>query len=137
MDSVTIFRQITVKQIVTEKSKRDTLEQIKEEIIRLTEEQAAFEEDKTKLLTEASLKGADQAQLEKFRKHFETDGARFRVRQDELRERSEEISKLVVGEEIVGGTVEGPYEVRVGQSLNDALATEIVVKDGIIVEIRP
>ncbi len=136
LERVEIFRQIAIKQIVTAESKEAALTQLQAEMEKVGEEQKAFEADKTKLLTEASLKGADQAQLARFRQHFETDGAHFQVRQDELHQQIEAVKNMELGEEVAIGSVEGPYQLQVGQALEDALKAEIVLKDGVVVEIR-
>ncbi|WP_348980874.1 YlqD family protein [Dehalobacter sp. MCB1] len=46
------------------------------------------------------------------------------------------VSQFKIGEEIVLASVEGPYELQIGQTLQEATAAEIVIKDGVVVEIR-
>ena len=46
------------------------------------------------------------------------------------------ISKLSIGEEVVQGTIDSPVEIQVGDNFDALNRTEIVIKDGIIVEIR-
>lgn len=136
MSSITIFREITLKQIVTEASKELTRQQLKEQLLVLNEEQMNFEEGKNKTLTEFSLKGADAPQINKIRQQFDTEAGKYYVRRDEIRMDMLAVDELTVGEEIIIGTVEGPYELKVGENLTAAVKAEIIVKDGIVVEIR-
>jgi hypothetical protein len=133
---ITIFREITLKQIVTEASKEVTRQQLREQLLSLNDEQTSFEEDKNKTLTEFSLKGADATQLNKIRQQFDTEAGKFHVQRDELRRSMLAVDELTVGDEIIIGSVEGPYELKIGEKLATAVRAEIVLKDGIVVEIR-
>lgn len=136
MSSITIFREITLKQIVTEASKELTRQQLKEQLLVLNEEQMSFEEGKNKTLTEFSLKGADVSQINKIRQQFDTEAGKYHVRRDEIRMDMMAVDELTVGEEVIIGSVEGPYELRVGENLATAVKAEIILKDGIVTEIR-
>lgn len=136
MASITIFREITLKQIVTEASKEVTRRQLKEQLLALNNEQKNFEEEKNKTLTEFSLKGADVSQINKIRQQFDTEAGKYFVRRDEIRMDMTAVDELTVGDEMIIGSVEGPYELQVGERLDTAVKAEIVLKDGVVVEIR-
>lgn len=136
MSTITIFREITLKQIVTEASKEVTRQQLREELLALNQEQTTFEEEKNKTLTEFSLKGVDASQLNKIRQQYDTESGKFHVRRDEIRMGMLAVDELKEGEEIIIGSVEGPYELKVGDILASAVKAEIVLKDGVVVEIR-
>ncbi|WP_368292950.1 YlqD family protein [Dehalobacter sp. TBBPA1] len=136
MESIKIFREITLKQIVTEESKERTRKQLREQMVALNDEKTEFEENKNKMLTEFSLKGAEATQLNQIRQQFDSQGTKFHVGMDEIRMNMVSIDELKSGEEIVIGSVEGPYELKVGDKLETATKAEIVFKDGIVVEIR-
>lgn len=136
MGSITIFREITIKQIITEKAKEVTRRQLKDELLALNNKQRALEERKNKMITEFSLKGADEFQLDHIRKQFDSDVSELYKRQDEIRTCLSEIDDLIVGEEAVIGSIEGPYELKVGENLNTAVKAEIILKDGVVMEIR-
>ena len=46
------------------------------------------------------------------------------------------VDEFKVGEEIIIGSVEGPYELKLGEKLSTAVKAEVVLKDGIVVGIR-
>ncbi|ACL18798.1 conserved hypothetical protein [Desulfitobacterium hafniense DCB-2] len=136
MSSITIFREIILKQIVTEQGKETSRRELREQLVALNNEQLEFEENKKKNLTEFSLKGAEGAQLDRIRQKFDAEAADFHIRRDQLRMNMDALEELAVGEEVVMGSVEGPYDLQVGDDLNRAVKAEIIVKDGIVVEIR-
>lgn len=136
MSGITIFRQIMIKELVTENSKSKKIKQINDEINSVLKELKEFNDQKTKALTEASLRGADQNQMDRFRQQFESEAARYHLHHDELLKKIVGVEQLAVGEEIAIGSVEGPFELKAGQTLQEATAAEIVIKDGTIIEIR-
>lgn len=136
MSTINIFRQITVKQIVTENSKEITRQQLNEALLALDQEQLEFEQGKNKTITEFSIKGADLSQINKIRQHFDTEVGKFHVQRDEIRISLDQLHELIVGDEITLGTIEGSYELKLGDKLDSATKAEVVVKDGIVVEIR-
>ncbi len=136
MSSITIFREIKLKQIITEESKEKTRQQLREQLTALNNEQLEFEEKKNKTLTEFSLKGADADQVNQIRQQFEAQATNFHMGRDELRMNMMALDDLKVGEEVVIGSIEGPYQISVGDMLDTAVRAEIVLRDGIVVEIR-
>jgi len=136
MSKITIFREITLSQIVTEEFKEATRQKLRQELFILDQEQMKFEEEKNKTLTEFSLKGANVSQINQMRQHFETEASKFHVRRDEIRASMISVDELKLGEKVVIGSIEGPCDLRVGDKLDAAINAEIVLKDGIIVEIR-
>ncbi|WP_019849415.1 YlqD family protein [Desulfitobacterium sp. PCE1] len=136
MSNITIFREIILKQIITEEGKETSRKELREQLVALNNQQLEFEDKKKKTLTEFSLKGADGAQLDRIRQKFDAEASDFHVRRDELRMNMDALEELVVGEEVVIGSVEGPYDLKVGDTLDGAVNAEIILKDGVVVEIR-
>lgn len=136
MSSIKIFREITIKQIITEASKEVTRQQLKEQLLALNKQQVEFEENKNKTLTEFSLQGADASQINNIRRQLDTEAGKFHASRDEIRMSMEAVEDLKVGDEIIVGSVEGPYDLKVGEKLETAVKAEIVLKDGVVVEIR-
>ncbi|MDR1320177.1 MAG: YlqD family protein [Gracilibacteraceae bacterium] len=134
---LTIFREIILKQIVTESSIETARGQILAQLEDLNREQEAFKAHKDKTLTEITLKGAEAQQLTLAREKFDVQITQFNLQRDELRRNMMTLGELKVGEERVVGSVEGPCEVKVGDRLDQATQAEIILKDGVIVEIRP
>lgn len=136
MESVRILRQVVIKEIITEESKHNALKAINDEIMEIAVVQKEFEEKKTKALTEASLKGADQNQLIQFRARFDAESAQYHMRRDELIGQSADVGALELGSEVLIAEAEGPVDIKVGDKLSDLTGVTIVVENGVIVEIR-
>ncbi len=132
---VMLKRQVVWRAIVTPK--------LKEEIAREYDEAAAEIERRIQQLDFsikgflASQQGANIAQALEIRRQVEAEKKRQQAARDELLRRKEEFLKLEEGTEVIRGILEGWVEVEVGDNLAKALAgTEIVTKDGVVVEIR-
>ena len=132
---VMLKRQVVWRAIVTPK--------LKEEIAREYDEAAAEIERRIQQLDFsikgflASQQGANIAQALEIRRQVEAEKKRQQATRDELLRRKEEFLKLEEGTEVIRGILEGWVEVEVGDNLAKALAgTEIVTKDGVVVEIR-
>lgn len=97
--------------------------------------QQQLEQDGRRYLTE--LQSKDPARAESFRRRLE----RQRARQEQVRTRlADELAaaeKLEPGAEYPQGTIEGFVEIGLGDNLSEKLrSAEIVVKDGVVVELR-
>lgn len=136
MQSIPIFREITLKQIVTERSKTKARQQLNEQLTALEKELAELEENKNRTLTEFSLKGAEDAHLQQIRRQWEMTRAQYQTQRDQIRMEMIAVDELKDGEEIIISSVEGPYELKVGEPVEQAMHAEIILKDDIVVEIR-
>lgn len=130
-----IKRPVTVKLIVTERTREQLLHQC-EQSIRQTElelEQLAFE--RRKLLHRAEKIGREAFEQAEARLEREVSGRKEQLEQLSLKR--EYIMKLEEGQEIVHGQVESEVEINVGDRWDDIVnRPEIVLKDGIVHEIR-
>lgn len=129
-----INRKIRVKAIVTPMFKERLREEITEGLQKLETEISFLEHRTKKTVTELTLKGSPQAQAVKEQLDWEK-----KKREDAcagLREQLKAISELEEGIEVVQGEIEGPYELKIGDNWDAIFEQEIVVKDGIVVEIR-
>ncbi|ACL18779.1 conserved hypothetical protein [Desulfitobacterium hafniense DCB-2] len=136
MQSISIFREITLKQIVTEGSKTKAQQQLNEQLTALEKELAELEENKNRTLTEFSLKGAEEAHLQQIRRQWEMTRAQYQTQRDQIRMEMIAVDELKDGEEVIINSIEGPYELRVGEPVAQAMHAEIILKDDIVVEIR-
>lgn len=132
---IVIFREILLKELVTESSKKQKIDRCNEEILAIGRQLTAHQEHKKKVLTEISLKGSEKSQLDRFRDQFDAEAARLNMRKDELLRRIEEINLQEVGSQVVVGSVEGPYTLRVGQQLDEATSSYILLQEGKIIDI--
>ena len=130
-----VKRKVAVKAVVTEEFKQQLILKLGQalEKVRLAQQQLDFQG--TRYLSE--MEGQDPAQAAAFRRRLE----RQKRKQEEIEARlTEELKKagqLELGDEHLQGTLDGLTEVQVGDRLDEKLqAAEIVVRDGLVVEIR-
>ncbi|MGH2426375.1 MAG: YlqD family protein [bacterium] len=130
---LTVSRPVVIKAIVTEGFKRLYLQDLEEAIKRVDTivQQLDMQIRRTELERQVS------PQSRAIRQQLELERARQEGTKAELSMRLREAQELALNSEFTQGTVESLVEVNVGDNLFTKLGrTEIVVKDGIIMEIR-
>jgi hypothetical protein len=81
--------------------------------------------------------GDARVQIETIRQQIEAEKMRLLQYKEEMQGQSQALTELPVGSVVTQFTVENPVEVRVGENIFQRLeGGEILVKDGIIQEIR-
>lgn len=134
MDSITLIRPVLVKIQVTDQYKRAAAAELQEAIRRLETELAHLDFQEKRLAVELEKKnpaGAAQArkQLDQERR------SRLETRQ-KLLGKLKDIGDLPPGSEVAYAKMESPVQVKVGDRWRDLLGVEILLKDGIVAEIR-
>jgi len=130
---LTVSRPVVIKAIVTEGFKRLYLQDLEEAMKRVDTivQQLDMQIRRTELERQVS------PQSRAIRQQLELERARQEGTKAELSMRLREAQELALNSEFTQGTVESLVEVNVGDNLFTKLGrTEIVVKDGIIMEIR-
>lgn len=134
MGSLVIHRSITVKARVTEEFKLRIAKELHEAIQQIEFETQKLEFQARRMLSQLEKQNPPQAQV--FRQQLEFEKQKRVEKRESLLEKLKEIADLEVGSEVVQGSVEGPYEVRIGDDWNGLLNAEILLEDGKVVEIR-
>lgn len=133
MPSITVQRPVVIKAIVTEGFKRLYVADLEDAIKRVDAIMQQIDVQSRRVDLERQVTPQTRA----LRQQLELERARQEAAQVELRARLREAQDLRVNEEFTQGTLEGTVEVSVGDNLFDKISrTEIIVKDGIILEIR-
>ena len=133
--TVTIKREIILRSIVTDQLKKELAQELQQGADEL--EQRIQQLDFSARAYIAELQRADLQQAVNFRKRVEAEKTRQQELRDTLLERKKQVEVLDIGTEIIRGTLESFVEVNVGDDLTVLLAgTEILTKDGIVIEIR-
>jgi hypothetical protein len=133
MASITVQRPIVIKTIVTESFKRlyiadleDAIKRVETVIQQIDVQGRRFE-----------LERQVTAQSRAIRQQLDLERARQEAARAELAARLREAQELELNSEFVQGTIEGTVNVAVGDNLFNKIAgTELVVKDGIVLEVR-
>ncbi len=135
MAGISVRRSIGLRVIVTEGFKeelRNELQQAADETQRRIDQ---MEVQSRRLLS--GLQGADLTQAMQVRRQLETERQRQTALKEEIQRQIEETAKLELGSEYPRGTIEGVAEISVGDDLLKKLSgSEVIVKDGEVVEIR-
>jgi hypothetical protein len=130
---ITINRPVVIKAIVTESFKRLYVQDLEDAIKRVD----TIQQQLVSQIRRAELERTLTPQARAIRQQLEVDAVRQDSAKAELEMRLREAQQLELNSEFTQGTVESLVEVSVGDNLFSKLGrAEIVVKDGIIMEIR-
>jgi hypothetical protein len=135
MATVTVKRSIAVQVIVTEKFKEELQAELRD-AAEATQQRIDQMEFRSRRVL-ADLQRADITQAMTARRQFEGEKRRQEAIKQEIVEELEVAGKLEMGSEYPRGTVESMVELAEGDDLLEKLTgCQIVVKDGVVVEIR-
>lgn len=131
--ALTVSRPVVIKAIVTEGFKRLYLQELEEAMKRVD----TIVQQLDMQIRRSELERQVSPQSRAIRQQLELERARQEGTKAELSMRLREAQELALNSEFTQGTVESLVEVNVGDNLFTKLGrTEIIVKDGIIMEIR-
>jgi hypothetical protein len=133
MPSITVQRPIVIKTIVTEGFKRLYIADLEDAIKRI--EAVVQQIDVQSRRFDLERQVSPQSRV--VRQQLEIERTRQDAARAELTARLREAEELKLNDEFTQGTIEGTTQLSVGDNLFDKISrAEIVVKDGIIMEIR-
>ena len=142
MDSISLKVPVTIKAKLTEKLKNKILTDLTEGINRAELEVQQLNIQEKRVMQEnqpanAEAPTAEEIQrLQAIQAHFgEERNKRLQFREESLA-RKEEMEKMVLGAEIVQGTLEHQVEVHVGDDMREVMNVEVLVEDDKVIAIR-
>jgi hypothetical protein len=128
-----VTRPVLIKAVVTESFKRLYVQDLEDAIKRAE----TILEQITTQIRRSELERQVSPQSRALRQQLEVEHARQEAARAELQMRLREAEALELNTEFTQGTVESLVEVKIGDNLFNKLGrAEILVKDGIILEIR-
>jgi len=139
MDSISLKMPVTIKAKLTEKLREKMIKELDEGISRAQLEVQQIEIQAKRAIQENEVPEptvTDIQRLNMIKQHF---GEERQKRLDfiaESQQRREDAQKLVLGAEIVQGTLERQVEVHVGDNMRELMNVEVLVEDDKIVAIR-
>lgn len=143
VESIQLIRQIAVRAIVTENFKNQVSNEIQRNLQQIDAELQQLEFKGKRAISEIEKRSqgvmtADaRVQIETIRGQVEQEKMRLLQLKEEMMGQNQALSELPIGSVVTQFTVENPVEVRVGENIFQRLeGGEILVKDGIIQEIR-
>ena len=139
MDSISLKMPVTIKARLTEKLREKMIKELDEGISHAQLEVQQIEIQAKRAIQENEVPEptvTDIQRLNMIKQHF---GEERQKRLDfiaESQQRREDAQKLVLGAEIVQGTLERQVEVHVGDDMRELMNVEVLVEDDKIVAIR-
>lgn len=134
MAAITVQRPVIIKTIVTEAFKRLYMADLEDAIKRVDAIMQQIDVQARRFELERQVTPQQSRNL---RAQLELERQRQEATKIELQTRLREAQDLELNSEFTQGTIEGMVEVAVGDNLFDKISrTEIIVKDGIVLEIR-
>ena len=133
MASITVQRPVVIKAIVTEAFKRLYIADLEEAIKRVDAIVQQIDVQSRRFELERQV----TPQTRNIRAQLEMERQRQEATRMEIQARLREAQDLQLNTEFLQGTIEGTVDVSIGDNLFDKISrTEIIVKDGIVLEIR-
>lgn len=133
MATITLQRPVIIKTIVTESFKRLYIADLEEAVKRVDAIMQQIDVQSRRFELERQV----TPQTRNVRAQLELERQRQEATRLELQARLREAQELQINTEFVQGTIEGLVQVAVGDNLFDKISrTEVIVKDGIVLEIR-
>lgn len=134
--SVELKRVVMVKAIVTEAFKQNLVKELERAVANIENQVGQLAARSKAYLENLKKKGLMQ-KAAAFKHQMEEEKAKQAAAKTDLTMKIEDAKKLQVGTEFVQGPLEGPVNVAIGDNLYKKVGgAEIIVKDGIIQEIR-
>ena len=135
MGTLTVKRSVAVHVIVTDEFKEELKAELRQAAETSQQRIDQLEFQSRRFL--ADLQRSDLNQAMGARRQIEAEKRRQDGIRRDIEEQLEQTNKLEVGSEYPRGVIEGFVEIKEGDNLLQKLAeSQIVVKDGVIVEIR-
>ena len=125
---------VPVKIVVTQDYLIKKHQEIEREIEQLHRELEQIQFQKKKLIMEVNKKGLQAIHRVEERIQFEKE--RREEKLTNLTEQTKQLEKLNLGDEILYRTVEAEIDVKVGDQWDQIQHSQIIIKDGIVIEIR-
>jgi len=134
--SVELKRVVMVKAIVTDAFKQNLVKELERAVSNIDTQTAQIDARSKSYLDNLKKKGLNQ-RAAAFKHQMTEEKSKQSAAKSDLLMKIEEAKKLKVGSEFVQGPLEGPVIVGIGDNLYKKVGgAEIIVKDGIIQEIR-
>ncbi|MCR5756440.1 MAG: YlqD family protein [Selenomonas sp.] len=142
MDSISLKVPVTIKAKLTEKLKNKILTDLDEAIKRTDLELQQMDIQQKRVLQENQPANPEQPTVEEVQRyqaiqaHFGEERQKRLQFKAESEARKEEMEHMVIGAEIVQGTLEHQVEVHVGDDMREIMNVEVLVEDDKVIAIR-
>ncbi|WP_218079292.1 YlqD family protein [Anthocerotibacter panamensis] len=142
MKPITLKRNVTIKAIVTPRLKDEATQQLQNALNQVDVQIQQLDFQGKRAINEVE-RGAikplgpeAQQQINNIRGQVESKKAEFLQQKNQFLQQLNQVTTWEMSQEIVQGQIESDFEVAVGDNLLERMNVEVVLEDGIIVEIR-
>ncbi|WP_287127648.1 YlqD family protein [Candidatus Cyanaurora vandensis] len=142
MKPITLKRNVTVRAIVTPRLKEEAVQQLQNALQQVDAQIQQVDFQGKRAVNEVE-RGAikplgpeAQQQINSIRSQMEAKKSEFLQQKNQFLQQLNQVTAWEMDQEIVQGQVESDFEVSIGDNLVERMNLEVVLQDGIIVEIR-
>ena len=142
MNSLSLKRNVNIKAIVTPRLKEEATQQLQNALSQVDMQIQQLEFQGKRAINEeerASVKplGPEaQRNINDIRAQVDSKKNEFLQQKNQFLQQLNQVTAWELAQEIVQGQVESDFEVQVGDNLVERMNVEVILKDGVIVEIR-
>lgn len=134
MESITITRPVIIKVKVTADYKKKLAAELQEAVARLDMQLQHLDFQSRRLLAE--LEKRNPQGINAARQHLDKERAVKLETRQKLMDRLKETAKMAEGDEVIHGQAESIAEIKMGDDWLKFMSVEVVVLDGLVIEIR-
>lgn len=134
MNKLTVMGKVSYKHIVTSEYKAKAILDIDRQLSDIDGEISNFDKQMNKTITELTLKAHPQIDL--LRQQFNAEREKILVYRKQIEETKIQIEELKEGERVSSGEGNFVTELHVGDVFNETLNYEVVIENGIVIEIN-
>lgn len=134
MESLTIKRTATVKVKVTEGFKKQLAKEVQDTIQRFEVEVQHLDFQYKRMAVE--LEKTNPQGVNGLKQKFDIEKQQRLEKRAKLMEKLKDVAKLPIGAEVIQGTFDSITELKIGDKLSDIMGVEIIVEDGVVIDIR-
>lgn len=133
-ERITLKIPVTIKATVTEELKKGLVAEMQDAIQKADAEVQQLDAHAKRMMVEQAK--LDPHGLTSIRQQIDAEKQKRMDFKNNMLEKIKEVANLVIGSEVVQGTMERFVEVGVGDDLQALMVTEVLVEEGKIVAIR-
>ncbi|HOV78558.1 MAG TPA: YlqD family protein [Bacillota bacterium] len=134
MERINLIRPVLVKVKVTENYKRTAAAELQDAIRRIERELQHLDFQEKRLT--AGMEKENREQISFARQHIERERQRKAENRQKLINRLKDLVQLPLDSEVVYGKMESTVELKIGDDWDSVIGTEIILRDGMVEEIR-
>ena len=135
---LTLKRPINVKVIVTPAWQEEAQKQLQAQVDQIDQQLLQIDQQGQKAITEIQKQASVQApqQIENIQSQINQKKNEMLQKKNQILQQMQQVQLLELGQEVVQAQMESFFEVKQGDNLVEKLNVEIVLRDGVIEEIR-